>query len=268
MTKYVIPVGDRAKINNNINRESRHYFWYEDGDKVYFDEVVIQYLDFDYNAVFQEEFSENLTTYLSSLGKKAKKKSDRYTSVYADSSDADYRLFWLKKETINTNWEPSQINYYNSYDEDTKIYSDKVIQEDIAYNRNEEWYIQKRTKNIKRINEDEVEADVKTKELCKYYDMEQAAKMGVEKRNNLVIKIKTSTIWLLIQTGEATTIAEAEAEWIPFLASMCLSINHYSAGDTQPLVDAITNDITHTWLDNDIGWAVTIRQYILSVIDY
>ena len=267
MAKYIIPESDRTQINNNTNRPSRHEFWYEDDSEFIYDESTTQYYDFDYDAVFQTEFTKTLTEYLASLGKKAFIKAELYISDFVwDITNVDYRTLWLKKEEVMTEWEVSQVNFWAEYDEDTKVYSNKVVQEDIVFVRDTEWYVQNRTKNIKRINDDETIG--KDKENKKYYTMEQAAILWENKRSNIVVKVKTSTLGLLVQTGEATTVAEAEVVGMPFLSGLCDKIFKFISWDVQPLIDAITNDTTYTWLNNDIGGSVTIRQYILSLIDY
>lgn len=262
---YIIPEEDRAQIQSNDSRPKRHEFGYEDWDEFYFDENTIQYYDFDYDSIFQTEFSKTLTEYLSSLWKKAQNKTDRYVSDYANPSNADYRLFWLKKEIIITNGLVSQNNYYDKYDENTKTYSDKVVQEDVTYHRWPEEFIEKRTKNIKFIWEDEGIADEKT--MTKYYSTMDWIKAWERMRSNIISDMKITVMWL-IQATEWVTMDEAKTLWTPAITEMAEETVSYINWDWETLPAKILSDTTYTRLDNDLAviWQpwVTIRQLILS----
>lgn len=265
MSKYIVPEADRTQIQSNKNRSERHEFWYEDWNKFYFDENTIQYLDFDYDSIFQTEFNKTLTEYLSWLGKKAKLKADRYVSEYADIKDVNYNLFWLKEERIVSSWELVGKKYRDSYDEETSTYSDLVVEEEIVYNRDNNWYIKNRDKHIKWIDEEENTAE--TKDTKKYYSVIEASNAWEKKRNYILVDLKIKAIWLIAQT-EQIPIEDAEVLWKPMLTINESYMWSYVRWDTQPLIDSITNETSYAWLDNDIGWWTTIRQYLLSIIDY
>lgn len=269
MSKYVIPNADRLTILANTNRPARHGFWYEDDGVYYYNDNTTQYLDFDYDAVFQTEFTKTLTEYLSSLGRKAKLKASTYVSEFANIKDVDYNLMWLKKERIFNKGELEQVNYWAEYDVSTKTYSDLVIKEEITYNRDIGWYIQDRDKVISWMGDDESIVD--TKITKKFYTPVEAAKAGEKKRANIISEVKVNVIGMIAAT-EAITVAEAEVLGMAFVEPLEIYMGNYIRGVTQPFIDAVTNTdlVAFPWMGNVINPdpVTTIQQYVLSEIDY
>ncbi len=166
----------------------------------------------------------------------------------------------MKKEKIIVDWELSQNKFWAEYDEETKTYSDLVIEEDVVYNRDDNGYTKNRVKTIKRLDEDDDVAE--TKEITKHYSNIEATKAGEKKRAYQIADMKINTIWLIAQT-EQVTIPEAEVLGIEMILEMDREINMYILWAKQPLVDAINADTDCSRLDNDIWW-MTIRQYLVS----
>lgn len=178
-----------------------------------------------------------------------------YIKTSQDYRSTDYNVLWLKKVRTFENWELKRVDYNNAD-------WDLVVKEDIVYNRDENDYITDRVKTITWYHKDWT-AHKDTKVTYKDYSSWESAKAWERKRQNQITDMKITTIWLIAQT-EPCDIPTAETKWITMLLEMDSDINKYILWAKQPLIDAITNDTTNARLDNDIGWWVTIRQYLVS----
>lgn len=184
----------------------------------------------------------------------------RFIAGKQNHKNVNYDILWLKKERTFEKWELKKVEYYEDWNE-TDWYVNLIVKEDVVYNRDENGYIDTRDKTITRINEDETE-DQDIKQTKKKYSPSESVKAGERKRANMLSDAKIATIGLIAQTTPCD-ITTAETMGMPFIVSVDTEMSLYEKWVKQPLLDSITNDTTHTRLDNDIG-GITIRQYLLS----
>ena len=183
----------------------------------------------------------------------------RFISRITNFIKQDYDILGFKKERIFNHGELSAVNYRATRTEQNG-YSDLIIRENIVYNRDIYWYISTRDKTITWINENDTDGYTIT--TVKKYTMAEAGKAWEQARANVLSEMKIATVGLIAQT-EQIDISTAEQIGMPFLMGITTQIDLFIQGVRQPIIDAISNDTTYTWLDNDIG-GMTIRQYLIA----
>lgn len=189
---------------------------------------------------------------------------NKYHSDDVIPADQNYDILGLFKQYTFVEGELSKIVYFSKYDFTTETYSDPVVTEYRTYFRQDDYYY-KREIDIFWHRRDGSEGD--SKKTVKMYTPQQAVTAGVRRRTYIVDQMKIEIAYMISQT-ESVDLLTAENMGKLLLKDYRDQIWDYKQGDTSDLIDAITNDSTHAWLDNVIDAnGTTIRQYALDSIN-
>ena len=185
---------------------------------------------------------------------------NKYLKQNEDFINVNYGVLPLITNKVIDWWELIWTNVFENYDHETKTW-DVVVKETITYTR-VSWYIQSRLKIIERYTkENEVWY---TKKMLKYYSIAEATSAWEKNRKYKIDEVKWAVVMLIAQT-EQVDIPTAEAMWGAFIMANQDNIWMYVGWVPTPLLTAIT-DSTLERMDNDIGWEITIRQYMINYL--
>jgi len=100
-------------------------------------------------------------------------------------------------------------------------------------------------------------------------DIQLMINEGVQKRKLIYENLKANVLGMLQATLVAThTPDEAKAVGVLYIADEKDGFDNYVDAYNTTIIHNITNDTTHTWLDNIINaQGTTIRQYMISELD-
>lgn len=182
--------------------------------------------------------------------------------------DIDYDLLGYNKKRVFDKGELLRVEYCESYNQGTGVYSGKVVEEVRTYYRVNQM-LNRREMSINWYLDDGSIGHRKT--TTKYYTMLEVIQAGETRRANLISDLKITVIGLLMAASGATGI-QAQNAGKPFLDSYSIEIAKYIQGFENDLKEAISNDSTYTWLNLVVPntGGITVRQYLISelTIDY
>lgn len=147
------------------------------------------------------------------------------------------------------------------------VYSDPILKCNMIYTVGTSNYVSHRYVNRTYQTYDNTYT-TDTKTTYKIYNALTARNEGIRRRTNITNEIVVNVAGLLLLTGNASNITEAETLAIPMLSDITLNLNKYINGDTEPLIDQ-TEVISYSWLDDIINTSTstTIRLYMLSKLN-
>lgn len=275
MATYEITQVDLDLVESHIDRPLWHKFWYKDNGALYYDDAAEQFFGFDYDAIMLDIFTQDLATYVSFLKRKPIAKAERYVEELSGNiKDEPYDIMWLISKETFVRGEKTKVEYFDSYDETIKVYSDLVVQVDIIYEKDVHENYTTRTKTHKWINDDEDETITETKTTDKVYSPIDWMKAAERRRWNIVTSVKAMVVGYIMAT-EWVDQATAEDMWKPFMSGHTIAMSQYKDWDRDILVNDITaqDGSVHAWLNNPV-WAdwewnpITVKDAILAQLIY
>ncbi len=145
------------------------------------------------------------------------------------------------------------------------VYSGLVVKEDSVYTRSPEGLALSRALTITWVNEDDSDHEL-TKVRTKLYNAMEQVREGTRRRGNIIDDLKLKVIGLVMVTKPAD-YATALGDGQSFMKMHEVDIIAFIDTSNQDLYNAISADTTHTWLNNDTGGGVTIRNVIMAGIN-
>lgn len=163
----------------------------------------------------------------------------------------------------------THTDYYSTVSFDVygqEVFTDPVICEQYDYVRNSDGFAVSRTLTIKWITEAETD-HVVTKTRYKTYNLTESIRETDRRRKNILDELKTNMIGLFVAAMGMTVDAAIQTGQVFFEHHINDIVAFKEIGEVQSLLDAITADVTHAWLDNIVAPpSTTMRQYMLSVL--
>jgi len=163
----------------------------------------------------------------------------------------------------------TKIEYYKDYDGTT--YSDKILEEIIEYTYDSANLATSRTTSIYWYYTDESQSE-NCKTLLKYYTPTESIQESQRRRQNILDSLQLAIVGLIMQT-ESVDMATAMNLGAIFLdayehetKSWIITPNLYALQNR--LNAEVTGETDYQWLFNPIGGGLTVRDYMLSQINY
>jgi hypothetical protein len=182
--------------------------------------------------------------------------------------DIDYDIIGLHKKRTMVSGELIKVEYFGNYNNNTKVYSKKVVSEDRVYHKINQ-LLHRREMVIKwYLNDDSVGFE---KNTTKYYSVTEGMNELDTRRANIISDLKINTVGLIMAcSGVSSIIAQQIGK--PMVSTYNLEMSKFVQGYEQELRTAIQNDNIYPWLNLSIPntGGITIRQYLLSglSVDY
>lgn len=261
-----------------------------EGDYVYYEDNDMIFPETDYRfKTYEEGESSDIYKIYQYVTPETKENIQDYT---IPPHGIDYKRQLIptlyKKPTFDKGF-LIKVEYYTimetSYNNVLKIrehnYYDKVLEVDVEYNFGDDRYISDRKTTRTWWTQDDKPSPFK-KITTKKYTVSEGILEGKRRRTNIIDHTQFDVVGLILQTELAklqmggtplaTNADEAEELGLPFIRSNAnaivefieYGINLGSDGNSSILIDAVTNDNTHGWLDNQIQQGYTIRDYIVD----
>lgn len=176
----------------------------------------------------------------------------------------------LAPQRTFTNGVLTHVDYFANVELDpttgAEIFSDEVVCEEYVYTRNSDGFAVARTLTIKWMSEAEVYHETQ-KARFKTYSFTESIRETDRRRSNVLDELKSSMVGIFVQ-GLGMTTSDAIAEGQAFFEHHLNAILIFKdIGDVTGLMNAITDDTTHTWLDAVIfPPTTTMRDYVNSTL--
>ena len=138
------------------------------------------------------------------------------------------------------------IHYVNF---DGATYSDPVVKETWTYTNDPTGYPQYRVHEVMWYDEDgDLDESNKKSEVKYYVSLQDKRHVAHQRRVNRTTKASETVIGFLMQ-GVGMSYTDAVSNGFTYWSSLVAEVNLYESGDTQPLIDRISNDTAPAWLD-------------------
>ena len=166
----------------------------------------------------------------------------KLTATEEDPSLIDFSIMGLRKNLTIIKGELVQTDYYNMYDE-------LVVTEYRKYNRNQIGIIESRDTQIDWYLSDGSVGH--SKYWTKTYSPEAAIEEGVQRRTNIINKLKYDVV----------TLVGGQTNAFDFLLSVKTETDYYITSHKQPLIDKVNNLIK-------LYLTPTIKQKIINDLTF
>ncbi len=153
--------------------------------------------------------------------------------------------------------EVQRVEYYSD-----ESLSDLIITVDISYTRNDIGFALERTTTRRWYREDNtIHPEIKSTRKIYTLNLEDQIKEIKRKRKNQIDILTIKVLGLMQQTITDKTYAEIVDMGRIFLATHKVSFQNYADDGNMQIITDIIN-ATDSWLENDIGTGITIREFI------
>ena len=143
--------------------------------------------------------------------------------------------------------------------------TDLILKVDVDYNRDSLGFALSRTTTRTWYREDGT-AHPDQKITSKTYDDLDQINEGVRRRGNLHKALQKPILGMMLLTIQGKTATDIVQDGRDFLKYYQNDFNAFVDESHKGVLDLISADTIHTWLDNDIGGGLTIRMYILDAL--
>ena len=196
-----------------------------------------------------------------------------YTNSNEDFQEINYKTGLnsrLHAKRTFVKGELQKAEWYAYYD--GLNYENKILDVDVIYNRDALGFADSRITTRTWYYEDGTPCDEK-KITTKYYtDPVERIQEGKRRRGNLIDILMNNTMGLMIETMAADPLDPVEVGGIiqqgrDLMKEYQGDITAFIEESHTAFIDSLTNDTTHTWLDNQpvsLGGSTSIRNYLIA----
>lgn len=189
--------------------------------------------------------------------------SDKNVAKNKVPKDQDYGVLGLYKKNTLVDGDLVRVEYFGAFD--GQDFSLPVVREDRVYTFNSGIFV-RRDMTITWFYSDGTDcADVKT--TVKHYDGLAGMRSIHAKMKNILSSAQMNLMIYLIASGQAADLAAAQAIGKEFMRSFPAEMSLFTEGDRAPLVDFLTADTAHAFLDATVPPSgQTIRSLLIAEV--
>ena len=178
----------------------------------------------------------------------------------------NYSILWYNTTEEHSAWLIAAVNYFRVWDAVNKVGSDQIIREEFTYIKDQDDYVTHYIHDIYWYMNDWTSYNGKS--YTKHLTPLESKQLWEEARWRIISDVMINVIGMIVQV-DSVTVPVAELTASEFDDLYNVNISQYIVGNKQPLIDAVTNDVAVSRLNDDISWFTpfaTIRDYILASI--